>query len=92
MTSETVLPYHLVGVSALQAPHLESDPLLSTEILPGPPSLVSVQQPAPKRDPRKPATLSYLPSSDPASTYSGGALIGGSEDSASRKRQRMDKK
>ncbi|KAF9228614.1 hypothetical protein BS17DRAFT_772249 [Gyrodon lividus] len=101
MTSMAEVPvYMLQGVPVLQPPHLEglSDPSLSTEILPGPPSLLSVQQAAHKRDPKKPsAFVSYLPTSDPGSTYSGlmtGPLtpLGGSEvDGSRRKRARVDK-
>ncbi|KAH7927720.1 hypothetical protein BV22DRAFT_1006394 [Leucogyrophana mollusca] len=89
--------YMLPGAPVLQPPHLEglSDPSLSTEILPGPPSLLSVQQAGHKRDPRKPgAYVSYLPASDPGSTYSGlmTASLGGSDvDGPRRKRARVDK-
>jgi len=96
MTSMAAVPaYLLPGVPVVQPAHLEGDPLLATEILPGPPPLVSVQQSAPKRDPRKPtAAPSYLPPSDPGSTYSGlatGALGGGPDESLFRKRARVDK-
>lgn len=92
-----VPPYMLPGVPVVQPPHLEglSDPSLSTEILPGPPSLLSVQQAAHKRDPKKPgAFVSYLPASDPGSTYSG--LMGSAFNSSDaegqrRKRARVDK-
>lgn len=93
----SVPAYLLQGVSVLQPPHLEglSDPSLSTEILPGPPSLLSVQQAAQKRDPKKPsAFVSYLPTSDPGSTYSGlmtGALSVSETDGPRRKRARVDK-
>lgn len=99
MTSmaDSVPAYLLQGVPVLQPPHLEglSDPALSTEILPGPPSLLSVQQAAQKRDPKKPsAFVSYLPTSDPGSTYSGlmgGALSVSDVDGPRRKRVRVDK-
>ncbi|KAH0830430.1 hypothetical protein J3R83DRAFT_1825 [Lanmaoa asiatica] len=98
MTSMAEVPaYLLQGVPVLQPPHLEglSDPSLSTEILPGPPSLLSVQQAAQKRDPKKPpAFMSYLPTSDPGSTYSGlmaGALNISEVDGPRRKRVRVDK-
>lgn len=98
MTSIAEVPaYLLQGVPVLQPPHLEglSDPSLSTEILPGPPSLLSVQQTAQKRDPKKPsAFMSYLPTSDPGSTYSGlmaGALSVLEVDGPRRKRARVDK-
>ncbi|KAF9239614.1 hypothetical protein BU15DRAFT_87926 [Melanogaster broomeanus] len=98
MTSMAEVPaYMLPGVPVLQPPHLEglSNPSLSTEILPGPPSLLSVQQAAQKRDPKKPSTsVSYLPPSDPGSTYSGLMTVplGGSEVAGPRrKRARVDK-
>ncbi|KAF8136138.1 hypothetical protein EV363DRAFT_1428597 [Boletus edulis] len=98
MTSMAEVPaYLLQGVPVLQPPHLEglSDPSLSTEILPGPPSLLSIQQAAQKRDPKKPsAFVSYLPTSDPGSTYSGlmtGALSALDVDGPRRKRARVDK-
>ncbi|KAI6109975.1 hypothetical protein F5141DRAFT_818960 [Pisolithus sp. B1] len=97
MTSMADVPaYMLPGVPVLQPPHLEglSDPALSTEILPGPPSLVSIRRTVQKRDPKNSSVfVSYLPPSDPGSTYSGlmaGPLaveIGGSR----RKRARVDK-
>ncbi|KIK40907.1 hypothetical protein CY34DRAFT_86462 [Suillus luteus UH-Slu-Lm8-n1] len=90
--------YMLPGVPVVQPPHLEglSDPSLSTEILPGPPSLLSVQQAAHKRDPKKPgAFVSYLPASDPGSTYSGlmaaTALSATDAEGQRRKRARVDK-
>jgi len=59
------------AVPILQPSHLEGDPTLATEILPGPPSLLSVQQSAVRKDTKKPSfALSYLPTSDPGSTYS----------------------
>lgn len=81
MASTASLPaYALPGVPVHQPPHLEGNPSLATEILPGPPPLVSAQQSAQKRDPKKPTiSFSYLPPSDPGSTYSGlmhGTLIG----------------
>ncbi|KAI6167208.1 hypothetical protein EDD17DRAFT_1113030 [Pisolithus thermaeus] len=97
MTSMADVPaYMLPGVPVLQPPHLEglSDPALSTEILPGPPSLVSIRRTVQKRDPKNSSVfVSYLPPSDPGSTYSGlmaGPLaveIGGTR----RKRARVDK-
>ncbi|KAG2752107.1 hypothetical protein P692DRAFT_20830324 [Suillus brevipes Sb2] len=99
MTSMADIPvYMLPGVPVVQPPHLEglSDPSLSTEILPGPPSLLSVQQAAHKRDPKKPgAFVSYLPASDPGSTYSGlmasTALSATDAEGQRRKRARVDK-
>lgn len=69
--------YLLPGVPVVHPPHLEGDPALATEILPGPPPLASIQQSFIKKDPKKPlAALSYLPMSDPGSTYGGLALPG----------------
>ncbi|KAL0071640.1 hypothetical protein AAF712_001497 [Marasmius tenuissimus] len=81
MSSTASLPaYLLPGVPVLQPPHLEGDASFATEILPGPPPIASVQSSILKRDPKKPATMySYLPASDPGTTYSGimhGTLIG----------------
>jgi len=94
-TTASLPPYLLQGVRIHQPPHLEGDPALATEILPGPPSLVSAQQAAQKRDPRKPSTVySYLPLSDPGSTYSGlmhGTLIGQDLEGPRNKRSRVDK-
>ena len=72
MTSvETVPSFLQAAVPILQPSHLEGDPTLATEILPGPPSLLSVQQSAVRKDTKKPSfALSYLPTSDPGSTYS----------------------
>ena len=72
MTSvESVPPLLQSTVPILQPSHLEGDPTLATEILPGPPSLLSVQQSAVRKDTKKPSfALSYLPTSDPGSTYS----------------------
>ncbi|TFK42813.1 hypothetical protein BDQ12DRAFT_293915 [Crucibulum laeve] len=96
MASTASMPaYMLPGVPVHQPPHLEGDASLATEILPGPPSLVSAQQAAQKRDPKKPSTLySYLPHSDPGSTYSGimhGTLIGQEPEGPRTKRARVDK-
>ncbi|KZT26346.1 hypothetical protein NEOLEDRAFT_1063514 [Neolentinus lepideus HHB14362 ss-1] len=59
-------------VQVVQPPHLEGDADLATEILPGPPPLQAVRQTgvAHRRDPKKPG-VSYLPVSDPGTTYSG---------------------
>lgn len=72
MTSvESVPPFLQAAAPILQPSHLEGDPSLATEILPGPPSLLSVQQSAVRKDTKKPSfALSYLPTSDPGSTYS----------------------
>lgn len=55
----------------VQPPHLEGDPTLATEILPGPPPLLSIQQiGVPKKDHKKSVVItSYLPTSDPGTTY-----------------------
>ncbi|KAF9459334.1 hypothetical protein BDZ94DRAFT_1284436 [Collybia nuda] len=91
MASTASLPsYMLSGVPVHHPSHLDGDASLATEILPGPPSLVSTQQSVLKRDPRKPSTVfSYLPPSDPGSTYSGimhGTLIGHEHEGARSKR------
>jgi len=68
---ETVPSVLQAAVPISQPSHLEGDPALATEILPGPPSLLSVQQSAVRKDTKKPSfALSYLPTSDPGSTYS----------------------
>ena len=94
-TTASLPAYMLSGVAVQQPPHLEGDASFATEILPGPPSLVSTQQSAQKRDPRKPFTVySYLPTSDPGSTYSGvmhGTLIGHEPEGPRSKRSRADK-
>jgi hypothetical protein len=95
MTSVVGVPaYMLPGVPVVQPPHLEGDPSLATEILPGPPSLATVQQAAYKRPA---ASVSYLPTSDPGSTYTGWTPPGVSAippvaaDEPRRKRARTDK-
>ncbi|KAJ6547196.1 hypothetical protein B0H19DRAFT_1266136 [Mycena capillaripes] len=79
MAATSSMPaYLLPGVPVHQPSHLEGDASLATEILPGPPSLLSVQQ---KRDLKKPV-YSYLHPTDPGSTYSGivhGTIIGQEE-------------
>ncbi|KIL69543.1 hypothetical protein M378DRAFT_156743 [Amanita muscaria Koide BX008] len=96
MATTASLPvYMLPGVPVHQPAHLEGDASLATEILPGPPSLLSAQQSTQKRDPRKPTTAySYLPPSDPGSTYSGimhGTLIGQEQEGPRSKRSRVDR-
>lgn len=96
MAATASLPaYMLPGVPVHQPSHLDGDAKLATEILPGPPSLLSAQQSAQRRDPRKPSTAySYLPPSDPGSTYSGimhGTLIGQELDGPLTKRSRVDR-
>ncbi|KAF8964066.1 hypothetical protein BDZ97DRAFT_1919298 [Flammula alnicola] len=94
-TTASLPAYLLPGVPVHQPPHLEGDASLATEILPGPPSSASLQQNALKRDPRKPSmSYSYLPPSDPGSTYSGlthGTLIGQEFEGPRSKRSRVDK-
>ncbi|KIY43700.1 hypothetical protein FISHEDRAFT_78541 [Fistulina hepatica ATCC 64428] len=79
MASTAGIPAVLLSqVPIVQPAHLEGDPSLATEILPGPPSVASARQAALKRDPKKPA-YSYLPEEDPGTSYSGvmhGTLIG----------------
>jgi len=91
-TTASIPAYLLPGVPVVQPPHLEGDASLATEILPGPPSAATVQQMALKRDPKKPSmAYSYLPPSDPGSTYSGimhGTLIGLDPEGARSKRAR----
>ncbi|KAF8906018.1 hypothetical protein CPB84DRAFT_1889744 [Gymnopilus junonius] len=95
-TTASLPAYMLPGVAIHQPPHLEGDASLATEILPGPPSVASLQQNALKRDPRKPSlAYSYLPPSDPGSTYSGlthGTLIGQDLEGPRSKRSRVDKR
>jgi hypothetical protein len=79
----------------MQPPHLEGDAALATEILPGPPSLLSLQQSTVRRDPKKPV-FSYLPATDPGSTYAGNmagtSTLGPPDlDGPRRKRARIDK-
>ncbi|KAF9027128.1 hypothetical protein BDZ89DRAFT_1134391 [Hymenopellis radicata] len=86
--------YMLPGVAVCQPEHLEGDATLATEILPGPPPLLSVQQSAQKRDPKHTIVYSYLPASDPGTTYSGivhGTLIGQDSLEALGKRTRVEK-
>lgn len=89
--------YMMPGVQVVQPPHLEGDPSLATEILPGPPSLVTGQpSTAHKRDLKKSAgSFSYLPTSDPGTTYSGllaGTLITQEVEGPRTKRARVDKR
>ncbi|TDL25052.1 hypothetical protein BD410DRAFT_820220 [Rickenella mellea] len=97
MASTTSVPTFLlegVTVPVFHPPHLEGDPSLATEILPGPPPLTSVR--LPKRvDSKRPLVPSYLPVSDPGTTYGlAGSMAlaqGPAEDGARRKRARVDK-
>ncbi|KAJ7043330.1 hypothetical protein C8F04DRAFT_1074418 [Mycena alexandri] len=89
-TTSSMPAYLLPGVPVHQPSHLEGDASLATEILPGPPSLLSVQQSAQKRDLKKPV-YSYLHPTDPGSTYSGiihGTIIGQEEGSRNLKGKR----
>ncbi|OCH95270.1 hypothetical protein OBBRIDRAFT_800668 [Obba rivulosa] len=95
---DSVPAYMLPGVPVVQPPHLEGDPSLATEILPAPPSLLSIQQPGlPRKDHRKqPTVVSYLPTSDPGTTYQGhmvSAIMPPTSDidGPRRKRSRLDK-
>ncbi|RDX42656.1 hypothetical protein OH76DRAFT_86840 [Lentinus brumalis] len=98
---EGVPAYLHPGASVSQPPHLEGDPSLATEILPGPPSLATIQQAAsgiPKKDNKKPTvTYSYLPTSDPGTTYTTHFALGSISaaptdmDGTRRKRARLDK-
>lgn len=94
-TTASIPAYLLPGVPVHQPPHLEGDASLATEILPGPPSSATLQQNTLKRDPKKPfMAYSYLPTSDPGSTYSGlthGTLIGQDLEGPRSKRPRADK-
>jgi hypothetical protein len=87
--------YLIPGITISQPLHLEGDPTLATEILPGPPSLSSAQQPSYRREHRKPlGSVSYLPSSDPGSTYTGlmaGSASAQDTDGPRRKRIRIEK-
>ncbi|KAJ7093105.1 hypothetical protein C8R44DRAFT_397972 [Mycena epipterygia] len=81
MAATSMPAYLLPGVPVHQPAHLEGDATLATEILPGPPSMLSVQQSTQKRDLKKPV-YSYLHPTDPGSTYSGivhGTIIGQEE-------------
>lgn len=97
MASAASVPQCLFAtVPVVQPPHLEGDQALATEILPGPPPLASIQQNSKKLDPKKPTVpFSYLPLSDPGTTYAG--LAGGmavlamQENGPRRKRARIDR-
>ncbi|KAI0332088.1 hypothetical protein GY45DRAFT_1321387 [Cubamyces sp. BRFM 1775] len=99
MTSVESVPAYLhPGVPVSQPPHLEGDPSLATEILPGPPPLGSIQQAGlPRKDHKKAAVaFSYLPASDPGTTYSShfASTIPSASadmDGPRRKRARLDK-
>ncbi|KAJ7684777.1 hypothetical protein DFH06DRAFT_1463025 [Mycena polygramma] len=83
MAATSSVPAYLLPTVPIHQPsHLEGNASLATEILPGPPSLLSVQQQSTqKRDLKKPV-YSYLHPTDPGSTYSGivhGTIIGQEE-------------
>lgn len=59
-------------VTVLGHSGLESDATLATEVLPGPPPLLTVQHSFQKRDLKKPV-YSYLPATDPGTSYCGSA-------------------
>ncbi|KAI0646774.1 hypothetical protein C8Q79DRAFT_1067708 [Trametes meyenii] len=96
---ESVPAYLHPGVSVSQPPHLEGDPSLATEILPGPPPLGSIQQAGlPRKDHKKAGIIySYLPASDPGTTYSSHiasilpTVTTVDMDGSRRKRARLDK-
>ena len=96
---ESVPAYLHPGVPVSHPPHLEGDPSLATEILPGPPSLASLQQAnLPRKDNKKPTVpYSYLPGSDPGTTYTTHFTVGSvsaaptAMDGSRRKRARLDK-
>lgn len=91
--------YLLAPVIAVHPPDLETDdPSLATEVLPAPPPLASITGQRRDTHLRRPTQVfSYLPASDPGTTYSG--LMGGlglvlvpEEESRLRKRARTDKR
>src|ERR1700761_4869475 len=93
----------ILSSTAFQLPRVLLDPVdssddndLTTEILPAPPPLATVQQPPARKDSharKHPVVLSYLPTSDPGSSYTGatGSLLGMEDDTRRRKRARLDK-
>lgn len=95
MAPTTVPSCLFATVSVVHPPHLSGEASLATEILPGPPSIESLNQK--KSDPKKPTLpTSYLPQSDPGTTYTG--LSGGAglfrtmeEGGTFRKRARIDR-
>ncbi|KAJ3553344.1 hypothetical protein NM688_g3662 [Phlebia brevispora] len=99
MTTTAVVPACLLAaVPVVQPPHLEGDASLATEILPGPPPLASVQQVGlPRKDHKKTfQATSYLPISDPGTTYGANtvstmAAAATEVDGPRRKRARLDK-
>ncbi|KAF8582197.1 hypothetical protein K439DRAFT_1635501 [Ramaria rubella] len=90
--------YLLAPVSAVHPPDLETDdPSLATEVLPAPPPLASITGQRRDSHLRRPAQVfSYLPATDPGTTYTG--LMGGlglvlvpEDEGRLRKRARTDK-
>jgi len=63
----------LTEVPVFQPPHLEGDASLATEILPGPPPLQGLNKNTKDHKKLAPA-YSYLPVSDPGTTYGGHML------------------
>ncbi|KAF7796545.1 hypothetical protein EIP86_007725 [Pleurotus ostreatoroseus] len=99
MTTAGVVPACLLAAApVVQPPHLEGDAALATEVLPGPPPLTSIQQAGlPRKDHKKSTqSLSYLPTSDPGTTYGANtvstmAAAATEVDGPRRKRARLDK-
>ncbi|KAI0811041.1 hypothetical protein BC629DRAFT_1024748 [Irpex lacteus] len=99
MTSVEAVPACLLAPPppVVHPPHLEGDASLATEILPGPPSLVTIQQIGmPKKDHKKTVVVpSYLPTSDPGTTYGANTVstmaTSTEVDGPRRKRARLDK-
>ncbi|KAI0085417.1 hypothetical protein BDY19DRAFT_996765 [Irpex rosettiformis] len=99
MTSVEAVPACLLTAPSpvVQPPHLEGDPSLATEILPGPPSLATIKQIGlPKKDHKKSVVIpSYLPASDPGTTYGANTVstmaTSTEVDGPRRKRARLDK-
>ena len=99
MASVEAVPACLLAAppQVVQPPHLEGDSSLATEILPGPPSLVTIQQLGlPKKDHKKSVIIaSYLPASDPGTTYGANTVSTMATlteaDGPRRKRARLDK-
>ncbi|KIJ29854.1 hypothetical protein M422DRAFT_268631 [Sphaerobolus stellatus SS14] len=68
--------YLLEPITVIQPPDLETDdPSLATVILPAPPPLTSISSNRKESHVKRQNLISYLPASDPGTTYSG--LMGG---------------
>ena len=98
MTTVEGVPACLLAAPTVTQPsHLEGDPALATEILPGPPPLASIQQQGqPKKDHKKASlAVSYLPTSDPGTTYGANTVSTmaavAEVDGPRRKRARLEK-